>query len=91
MLPRDQFDIVALAQRWNRRRVYRDVVASGYDPFGYGPARRAGGQTTPPPPPDAATQRILDLRAQISLAAAAHDLANPQRSNGHRQFSRQPA
>jgi membrane associated rhomboid family serine protease len=76
MLPRDQFDIVALAQRWNRRRVYRDVVASGYDPFGYGPARRAGGQTTPPPPPDAATQRILDLRAQISLAAAAHDLAN---------------
>src|SRR5436190_1258101 len=26
LVPRDQFDIVALVQRWNRRRQYRDVV-----------------------------------------------------------------
>jgi membrane associated rhomboid family serine protease len=75
LLPRDQFDIVALAQRWNRRRVYRDVVASGYDPFGYRAARGVRGVAAPPTPPDAATQRVLDLRAQISLAAAGHDLA----------------
>jgi membrane associated rhomboid family serine protease len=29
LLPRDQFDIVALVQRWNRRRQYRDMVSRG--------------------------------------------------------------
>ena len=28
------FDLWAMIKRWNRRRTYRDVVASGYDPFG---------------------------------------------------------
>lgn len=27
------FDLLAMIRRWNRRRVYRDVVSSGYDPF----------------------------------------------------------
>jgi len=73
LLPRDKFDMVALAQRWNRRRTYRDMVASGYNPFGYtGPARfKADG---PPKPPDAATQRLMDMRSRISQSAAAHDL-----------------
>jgi membrane associated rhomboid family serine protease len=79
LLPRDQFDVVALAQRWNRRRVYRDVVASGYDPFGVGAVRRGRMAAAPPAPPDAATQRILDLRAQISAASAGHDLAGATR------------
>jgi membrane associated rhomboid family serine protease len=73
LLPRDKFDMVALAQRWNRRRTYRDMVAGGYNPFGYaGPASfRAD---APPKPPDAATQRLMDLRSRISQAAAAHDM-----------------
>src|SRR5437868_10839319 len=29
LLPRDQFDIVALVQRWNKRRQYRDLVSKG--------------------------------------------------------------
>ena len=28
------FDLWAMIKRWNRRRTYRDAVASGYDPFG---------------------------------------------------------
>jgi hypothetical protein len=27
------FDLWAMIKQWNRRRVYRDVVSSGYDPF----------------------------------------------------------
>jgi membrane associated rhomboid family serine protease len=27
------YDLWAMIRRWNRRRVYRDVVSSGYDPF----------------------------------------------------------
>lgn len=27
------FDLLAMTRRWNRRRHYRDVVSSGYDPF----------------------------------------------------------
>ncbi|UCC99067.1 MAG: rhomboid family intramembrane serine protease [Phycisphaerales bacterium] len=27
------FDLWAMIKRWNRRRLYRDVVASGYDPY----------------------------------------------------------
>ncbi|MGH7213365.1 MAG: rhomboid family intramembrane serine protease [Tepidisphaeraceae bacterium] len=64
LLPRDQFDIVALVQRWNKRRQYRDMVAKGYDPFAY----------TPKPadlaPPDPKAQRVLDLRSEIAEAMA---------------------
>ena len=71
LLPRDQFDVVALIQRWNKRRQYRDMVAKGFDPFGYVPRQdpRAA-----PEPPDPATQRALDLRAEISEAVAHHNL-----------------
>ncbi|HET6246076.1 MAG TPA: rhomboid family intramembrane serine protease, partial [Tepidisphaeraceae bacterium] len=77
LLPRDPFDIIAMFKRWNRRRQYRDMVATGYNPFEYTVperARRGGGSSGPPPPPDARTQRILDLRASIAEALAAHDL-----------------
>ena len=77
LLPRDTFDVLALVQRWNKRRQYRDMVAQGYDPFGYAPGRAstAGGRAgVPPPVPDAATQRVLDLRAEVSEAIAHHKL-----------------
>ncbi|MFA5239515.1 MAG: rhomboid family intramembrane serine protease [Phycisphaerae bacterium] len=35
-----QFDLWAMIKRWNRRRRYRDVVSSGYDPFEAKPVRR---------------------------------------------------
>jgi membrane associated rhomboid family serine protease len=68
LLPRDQFDVLALLQRWNKRRQYRDMVAKGYDPFGYaGPEASRG-------PPDPNVLRIQDLRAQISNAIGRHNL-----------------
>jgi len=73
LLPRDQFDVLSLITRWNRRRQYRSLVSSGYNPFGY---------VQPPPvdvrladkPPDARTQRLLELRAEISEAIAHRNL-----------------
>ena len=33
LLHEDQLDLWAMIRRWNRRRVYKDSVADGYDPF----------------------------------------------------------
>lgn len=65
MLPRDQFDLFALFQRWNRRRQYTDMVRSGFDPFDYG-AKSGKGK------PDPQMEKIQDLRAQISESLAQH-------------------
>jgi membrane associated rhomboid family serine protease len=35
LLPRSQWDMWALIQRWNKRRTYRDLVSKGYNPFDY--------------------------------------------------------
>ena len=76
LLPRDQFDVLALVRQWNRRRQYRDLVNKGFDPFGYGggraPARGAVGAAAVPL--DAATARVAELRAGISDAVARHDM-----------------
>jgi membrane associated rhomboid family serine protease len=72
LLPRNQFDVLALVQRWHKRRQYRDLVSKGYDPFGY----------TPPPArpdprelvgPDPLAAKIQDLRAEISESIAHHN------------------
>jgi membrane associated rhomboid family serine protease len=34
------FDLWAMIKHWNRRRLYRDVVANGYDPFTWTGARK---------------------------------------------------
>ena len=77
LLPRDQFDVLAMVRQWNRRRQYRDLVNRGFDPFGYGgsrtPARAGPGGAAPPL--DAATARVAELRAAASEAVARHDLA----------------
>ena len=73
LLPRDQFDVVALVQRWNKRRQYRDMVSRGYDPFGYIPPNVARGEPDANAPPDPAMQKIQDLRAEISEAVAHHN------------------
>lgn len=67
LLPRDPFDLFALIQRWNRRRQYRDMVARGYNPFGFAT------QTTQAPA-DPRLQRIQDLRVQISRAIDGYQL-----------------
>jgi len=72
LLPRNPFDVLALIQRWNRRRQYRDMVAGGYNPFGY----RGDYSARPPPlPADATPPHILDLRSRINGAVAKFDMA----------------
>ena len=73
LLPRDQFDVLAMVRQWNRRRQYRDVVSGGYNPFDYSASRGRLGAGGAPPPLDPAAARAADLRAQISEALARHD------------------
>ncbi len=72
MLPRDQWDVVALINRWNRRRQYRDVTASGYNPFSYVNEARKANQ--PPPLPTAREQGITELRMSIANAIGTHEM-----------------
>lgn len=70
LLPRDQFDLVAMIKQWNRRRQYRDMVSKGYNPFEYGTRERPG----PPPPPDPRQEQISNVRAAVLEAVSRHDL-----------------
>ena len=72
LLPRDQFDIVALVQRWNRRRQYRDMVSKGFDPFAYHGDKPAG-------PPSPMQERIQELRGKIAEAVTQHKHADAAR------------
>lgn len=65
LLPRDPHDVLAMLQRWNRRRQYRETVRQGYDPFAYLPE-----QDEPAPQLD----RIHDLRHQINEALGRRNL-----------------
>jgi membrane associated rhomboid family serine protease len=63
LLPRSQFDLWAFAQRWNRRRQYRDLVAKGYDPFNPAKGVRAMAGAAPAVPSEA-----TELRQQVNAA-----------------------
>lgn len=65
LLPRDHFDMLALIDRWNRRRQYQSVVRNGYDPFNYAPRPPADRS-----PANAHFDQIQNLRAEISEAIA---------------------
>jgi membrane associated rhomboid family serine protease len=84
MLPRDQFDIVALFDRWNRRRQYRELVSKGYNPFDAAPPSAAGRIGGGASPLDPLTKRAAELRAEAADAAAAHDL--PRAAEIYRQM-----
>ena len=71
LVERQQFDFLALAVRWYRRREYRRLVRSGYDPFSLPPAEP---QRSRPPPPDPLLARAASLRAQVAEAVAQRNL-----------------
>jgi membrane associated rhomboid family serine protease len=73
LLPRDQFDLFSLFQRWNRRRQYKELTRKGFDPFGFTPPPKRGEVLNPN------LDRIQDLRAQISEAIAHHKLEEAAR------------
>jgi membrane associated rhomboid family serine protease len=62
LLPRDQFDLWTAAQRWNRRRQYRDLVAKGYNPFDPAAGVRATAKTVVAP------TEATELRQQVNAA-----------------------
>lgn len=59
LLPRDIWDILGIIDRWNRRRVHRDMVNRGYNPFA--PANDPAANK-----PHPMMDRIQDLRATIA-------------------------
>jgi membrane associated rhomboid family serine protease len=74
VIPASHFDLWSLTKQWNRRRRYRDVVQSGYDPFtgtvqqGTPPQRRS--------PLDRHQQeRVMALRTEISALITTGNLA----------------
>jgi membrane associated rhomboid family serine protease len=73
LLPRDQFDVLALVQRWNKRRQYKDMVSKGYNPFGYTPVR-ADSKRQFTAEPDSQTREMMDMRARISDLLGQHKL-----------------
>jgi membrane associated rhomboid family serine protease len=80
LLPRDLFDVLALIDRWNRRRQYRDLTRQGYDAFAARPLRaaadEAAGASTAR---DTRIDRIQDLRASISESVAHRRLPDAAR------------
>jgi membrane associated rhomboid family serine protease len=74
LLPRDHFDVVALVKQWNRRRQFRDMTASGYNPFGYTPPK-VPVENRLPPPIDPKQEQIREVRGQISEAISQRDHA----------------
>jgi membrane associated rhomboid family serine protease len=70
LLSSSQFDLWAMLKQWNRRRVYRDAVSSGYDPY-TGTKRIKAREITKPNPDE---PQIRQLREDISGSVYRHDL-----------------
>ncbi|MCF7973845.1 MAG: rhomboid family intramembrane serine protease [Phycisphaerae bacterium] len=80
-IQKSQFDLWAMIQQWNRRRQYRDVVSSGYDPFGanVGTAarRQVRARVVPKTPEQLAREaQILTLRQTIISRISERNLAS---------------
>lgn len=68
ILPREPYDIVAMLDRWNRRRQMRSVTRQGGSPWmGGAPGTATAGPTNP------TEQRIMQMRAAISSALEQED------------------
>lgn len=71
------FDLWAMVRRWNRRRLYRDVVSGGYDPFtGEAKAKRIEVREIKDASQQQNEERIKELRNEISTRIAQRNLAS---------------
>ncbi len=69
------FDLWAMLKRWNRRRVYRDVVSSGYDPFGsVVKAKAVKAREVEGPADTKQDRRITEIRGEISRRISERNL-----------------
>jgi len=61
------FDLWAMIKRWNRRRLYRDVVSGSYDPFAARPARQVRAkEVVKSAAEQQKEQQIHELRSEIT-------------------------
>ena len=73
LLSSSQFDLWAMLKQWNRRRVYRDAISTGYDPYtGQGGTKRITARDVTKPGPD--EPQIRQLREDIANSVYRHDL-----------------
>jgi hypothetical protein len=70
LLSSSQFDLWAMLKQWNRRRVYRDAISAGYDPY-TGTKRITARDVTKPGPDE---PQIRQLREDIANSVYRHDL-----------------
>jgi len=77
LIERTQWDLIALVQRWSRRRQYRALVRDGYDPFRPDGAAAASAAAAPPTSARDADRamRASELRDRVRRALAAGDHA----------------
>ena len=61
LVQRDHYDLLALLNRWRRRRQYETLVAGGYDPFG--PSRLLRSKKDEPAAHE--NPRVVELRGEI--------------------------
>lgn len=68
LLSRGQFDLWAMMKRWHRRRLYRDAVARGFDPFaGQAQAQKVTVKEIQKTPAQMQKEeKIMQLRAAIA-------------------------
>jgi len=70
------FDLWAMIKRWNRRRVYRDVVSADYDPFANWTTRQVKAkEVVKSAAEQQKEQQINELRAEIGNRVAQRNLA----------------
>jgi len=65
LLQEDHFDLWSMFRQWNRRRVYRDVVADGTDPFGGKISKKIEVREVKSEAQQQAEERISSLRRQV--------------------------
>jgi len=70
LLPRSQWDVWALIQRWNKRRQYRDMVSRGYNPFDYTEAMKANNRKADDPN----FTRVQEIRERLNAAIGMRNL-----------------
>jgi membrane associated rhomboid family serine protease len=72
-------DLWTMLKQWNRRRVYRDVVSSGYDPYTGRNVKHINVKEIDTPP-TAGEQKIMDIRDKITTAFDAGNLTGAAQS-----------
>jgi len=70
------FDLWATIKQWNRRRCYRDVVSSGYDPFTGQAKKWVQATEVKSPKQKLHEQKVNRIRSEIADRVAQHNLSD---------------